>query len=207
MLIIDGYNLIHAIGLLPVAGRGASRTGGKENVMFPKKPISALSASNQEPTLSGARYEPGVLERAREQLLTLVIKDLPESWRSETTIVFDALEPPEFLPDSYQRNGVHIVFARDYQDADEMIIEMVQNAQRGATVVVISSDHRIQAAVRRRHFIYRDSDQWYFGDMQLPERSPSADSDKASNNTPEKPSPDAPLSKEETDYWLRFFGK
>ena len=94
MLIIDGYNLIHAIGLLPATGRGV-------------------------------RYEPGVLERAREKMLELVIKDLPESWRKETTVVFDALEPPEFLPNSYQRSGVHIVFARDYQDADEMIIEMV----------------------------------------------------------------------------------
>ena len=172
MLIIDGYNLIHAIGLLPAAGRGV-------------------------------RYEAGVLEHAREQWLTLVIKDLPESWRPETTIVFDALEPPEFLPNSYQRSGVHIVFARDYQDADEMIIEMVQNAQRGEPVVVISSDHRIQATVRRRHFIYRDSDQWYFGGMQLPERSQNADSKKKK----EKPNPDAPLSEEETAFWLKYFGK
>ena len=172
MLIIDGYNLIHAIGLLPAAGRGV-------------------------------RYEPGVLERAREKMLELVIKDLPESWRPETTIVFDALEPPEFLPNSYQRSGVHIVFARDYQDADEMIIEMVLAAQRGESVVVISSDHRIQATVRRRHFIYRDSDQWYFGGMQLPKRNQNA----APPKTKEKPSPDAPLSKEETEYWLRFFGK
>ena len=202
MLIIDGYNLIHAIGLLTAVGRGASRTGGKEKVMFPKKPISAIPTSNQEPTLSG-RYEPGVLERARETMLELVIKDLPESWRKETTIVFDALEPPEFLPSSYTRSGVHIVFARDYQDADEMIIEMVQNAQRGESVVVISSDHRIQATVRRRHFIYHDSDQWYFGGMKLPERQHSDNSKKAQ----EKPTPDAPLSKEETEYWLRFFEK
>ena len=172
MLIIDGYNLIHAIGLLPAAGRSV-------------------------------RYEPGVLERAREKMLELVIKDLPESWRPETTVVFDALEPPEFLPNSYQRSGVHIVFARDYQDADEMIIEMVLNAQRGESVVVISSDHRIQATVRRRHFIYRDSDKWYFGGMQLPERG----QDAAPPKTNEKPNPDAPLSKEETEYWLKYFKK
>ena len=31
---------------------GASRTGGEDKVLSPKKPFSALSTSNQEPTLS-----------------------------------------------------------------------------------------------------------------------------------------------------------
>ena len=170
MLIIDGYNLVHALGLLPAAGRCV-------------------------------RYEPGVLERAREKTLSLVIKDLPESWRPETTFVFDSLEPPEFLPSSYTRNGVHIVFARDYQDADEMIIEMVQKAQRTELVVVISSDHRIQNAVLRRRFICRDSDQWYYGGMELPERHHDQTQQK------EKEKPDVLISQEEKDYWLRIFNK
>ena len=135
-LIIDGYNLIHAIGLLP-------------------------AETNKR------KYPPGKLEEAREGLLRLLIKGLSAEAAHQTTVVFDALEPPEFLPDAYRQNGIKILFARDYWDADELIIELILKHARGAHLTVVSSDHRIQAAARRRKADFYDSDSWYFGSMPV----------------------------------------
>lgn len=135
-LIIDGYNLIHAIGLLP-------------------------AEANKR------KYPPGTLEEAREGLLRLLIRGLSAEAAHQTTVVFDALEPPEFLPDAYRQNGIRIQFARDYRDADELIIELILKHARGAHLTVVSSDHRIQAAARRRKADFYDSDSWYFGSMPV----------------------------------------
>ncbi len=168
MLIIDGYNLIYAIGLLPAAGRNA-------------------------------HFPPGKLEQSRTALIKILVKDLNQSVRKETIIVFDALEPPEFLPNSYRVEGMRIIFSRDYPDADTLIIEMIQKLQRGESAVLISSDHRIQAAARRKKISFFDSDKWYFGGLKIPE-SPQHCSDKSDEHKDEHL-----LSEPEIEYWLKYF--
>lgn len=168
MLIIDGYNLIHAIGLLPNAPRTT-------------------------------RWAAGKLQQARETLLGLLKKDLSEANRRNTVVVFDALEPPDFLPDSFYDSGIHIVFSRDYNDADELIIEMIQSFPKEQNVVVISSDHRIQAYARRRKFPFYDSDQWYFGGMPLPKE------DKKNASEPDKPDLANVLSEKDVSFWINYF--
>lgn len=170
LLLIDGYNLIYAIGLLPA-------TPGR------------------------TRFAPGKLRDARDALLELLVRGLPEKVRERTTLIFDALEPPEFLPDSFRLQGMSVQFARNYRDADERIIEMIHSADRGTLMTVVSSDHRIQAAAQRRKMKAYDSDQWYFGGLPVlfPETPP--------HDLPSQAEKPEEISPEETRYWLDIFGE
>lgn len=104
---------------------------------------------------------PGHFQRSREALLSFLSASLNESERTQTTIVFDAAEAPPGLPDQYSVDGLSVIYARDYPDADALIEELVEDhhAPRGLTVV--SSDHRVQRAARRRGAKHIDSDRWY----------------------------------------------
>ncbi len=170
-LLIDGYNLIYAIGLLPAVTRRA---------VFP----------------------PGRLEDARTALLQLLTKDLTEMQRRNTTIVFDALEPPQFLPDSFHHREMKILFARGYNDADELMNEQILAAERGASWVVISSDHRIQAAAARRRMTFYDSDEWYYEGLPMGKKgTPKRRSNRVPSDEEEPEKPTDP----ETEYWSNIF--
>lgn len=152
-----------------------------------------------------SKYPPGKLEEARDGLLRLLVKGLSAEAAHQTTVVFDALEPPEFLPDSYRHAGMRILFARDYRDADELIIELILKQARSAPLTVVSSDHRIQAAARRRKASVHDSDRWYFGDMPVElSASPGSDTKPCSPMSKDEKK-NHNLSPEEQAYWEKIF--
>jgi uncharacterized protein len=126
MLLIDGYNLMYAAGIV---GVGKGRGGG--------------------------------LERSRAALCRFVAEALTDAERSGAVVVFDAAGAPPGLPDTLHFAGVKIRFAKGYADADELIEELIaaDTAPRRSTVV--SSDHRVQRAARRRRARAIDSDVWY----------------------------------------------
>jgi len=100
-------------------------------------------------------------QRTREALLNFLATSIPLRERKETTIVFDAAEAPPGLPDTTIHQEITVVYARDYPDADALIEEMVEQHSAPRSLLVVSSDHRIQRAARRRRAQYVDSDQWY----------------------------------------------
>ena len=168
-IIIDGYNMMCSLGILPGLG--------------------------------GRRALPvGKLEEARDSLLRLLANDLSEADRRQTTVVFDALEPPKMLPDSFRYEGIQVIFARNFNTADELIIERILAQKREADWVIVSSDHRIQNAARRRRMKYFDSADWFYD--ALPESEPVEDEPVVKSE--EKPSE---VSLEESSYWLGIFGE
>jgi len=111
--------------------------------------------------LVGSTVGPGSLERARGVLLGMLAQAFPAQQRDGLTVVFDsALRLPD-LPAETQDNGIRVLFASGHEDADEMIIQMIRRHSAPKSLLVVSSDHQIQIAAKRRRAAFVDSDQWF----------------------------------------------
>lgn len=134
-LLIDGYNLMYAAGIVG-AGRGA-----------------------------------GGLERSRAALIRFVGDSLGPAERGRAVVVFDAAGAPPGLPSSMFMHGVAVRFAKGYRDADELLEELIAADNSPRWLTVVSSDHRIQRAARRRRATAVDSDVWYDSVLRKRNRS------------------------------------
>jgi uncharacterized protein len=161
-LLIDGYNLLHASGIL---GRGIG---------------------------------PGGLERSRGALLNFLAESLDERELAMTTVVFDAREAPPGLPRSVQHRGLTVRFAEPGGDADGVIEQMILADSSPRRLIVVSSDHRLHRAARRRNAKPIDSDRWY--GQVLRKRI------EGQRRTAPRGKPIGPPSESEVRYWLRQFG-
>lgn len=162
-LLIDGYNLLHASGVLP-RGRG-----------------------------------PATLERARQALLQFLLNSLTEKELAGATVVFDAAGAPPGLPSELRHGPIQVLFARGKAEADDLIEELIAADHAPRKLLVVSSDHRLQRAARRRRARSTDADAWYHA---------VAGRRAARNLAPptraEKPMP--PQTPGETAAWLELFG-
>ncbi len=149
--------------------------------------------------LSGKGSGPGSFQRSREALLRFLAASLDADERKVTTVVFDAAEAPPGLPETLAQEEMTIRYARDYPDADALIEELIKQESAPRKLVVVSSDHRIQRAARRRRARIVDSDVWYADLWQRRVQSRSA----AQQLVPEKPIGD--LTPAEIDYWVNEF--
>jgi predicted RNA-binding protein with PIN domain len=111
--------------------------------------------------LFGSGRAAGTLEASREALLQFVIEALEPGELSETTIVFDSKEAPPGLPRVLHREGLTIRYASDYANADELLEELIQADTSPRKLLVVSSDHQVQRAARRRKARFVESRQWY----------------------------------------------
>ena len=57
--------------------------------------------------------------------------------------------------------GITVCFAEQYAEADDLIEELIRLDSMLRRLVVVSSDHRLQRAARRRRAKAIDSDVWY----------------------------------------------
>ena len=159
-LIIDGYNLLHAVGI------------------------------------HAARRGPQNLEGARGMLLQFLAAALSTKVLQRTTVVFDSgPNAPRGLPCTIVEQGMTVRFSAGYENADALIEELILacSAPRGLTVV--SSDHRIQRAARRRRAEAIDSDLWYARIFQTKSETINLRTDK----------PLAPQTAEEVEQWIKKF--
>lgn len=111
--LIDGYNLLHALGL------------------------------------PSGKLGPHGLEKARGRLIGLIATSL-RGQNASATLIFDA---PRRKPKSEAEQfieGLQILFAVNYQDADEMIEELIRKDAHPRQLAVVSDDHRVQKAAQRR---------------------------------------------------------
>lgn len=161
-LLIDGYNLLHASGIL---GRGVG---------------------------------PGSLERSRNALLNFLAESLVEKQLTRTTVVFDAREAPPGLPRTVMHRGITVRFAPKGLDADTVIEELIEAESAPRRLTVVSSDHRLHRAARRRRAKAIDSDIWYVEVVRLR-------IERARFKT-HAGKPTGPISDLEVQFWLREFG-
>ena len=161
-LVIDGYNLLHASGIL---GRGVGR---------------------------------GSLERARHALLNFLAESLDEAVLARTVVVFDARDPPPLLPRETKHRGISVRFAQPNSDADQLIEELIAADSAPRRLTVVSSDHRLHRAARRRRAKAIDSDQWYAQVLR-------ARIDRTRARSPSLKPNELPTDNE-VQFWLRQFG-
>jgi predicted RNA-binding protein with PIN domain len=138
------------------------------------------------------------LHASRRALLNFLASSIDAKRRAETTIVFDAAGAPPGLPDTLTHESITICFARNFTDADEMLEHLIEEHPSPKTLEVVSGDHRVQRAARRRGASYVDSEQW-FADLRTARRNASA-----ADNAIAKPDV---ISREHVQYWLDEFSK
>jgi hypothetical protein len=89
-------------------------------------------------------------------------------------------------------------FADPGSDADQIIEDLIQANSAPRRLTVVSSDHRLHRAARRRRAKVIDSDQWYAQVLRL--RIQRAQAGPAGFK------PDELQSEVEVRFWLRQFG-
>ncbi|MHB1035343.1 MAG: NYN domain-containing protein [Pirellulales bacterium] len=161
-LIIDGYNLLYAAGIV---GRGLG---------------------------------PGGLERSRLALLNVLAQSIDPAELPRTTVVFDATGAPPGLPRTLEHRGLTVCFAPKGQDADTVIEELIRKDSAPRSLTVVSSDHRLHNAARRRRAKAIDSDRWY-AELLAARRK------RAKGPKPPTSAPPGPLNESEVEFWLRKF--
>ena len=161
-LLIDGYNLLNATGIV---GRGGTPSLG----------------------------------RSRLALLNFLAASIDPRELGHTTVVFDAHGAPPGLPRTVQHGPLLVRFAPKNQTADEVIEDLIHSDFAPRRLVVVSSDHEIQRAARRRRAKAVGSDTWY-SDLIRARRQ----REEESADAPVRPA--VPLLEEDVSYWLRQFG-
>ena len=146
------------------------------------------------------RLGPGGLERARRALLGRLAGQLTPEEAADTTIVFDAKETPRDHEHDLQIQGIRVLYAVGYEDADELLEELIRRAPTPRKLLVVSSDLRVQRAAKRRRAHWEASDSWW---ESLNQRSRTPASPPPRENS-EKP--DSLTDEVDVDYWLRNFG-
>jgi hypothetical protein len=157
LYLIDGYNLLHAMGLL------------------------------------SKRLGPEGLERARQNLLGVLHGSFADE-SDRVTIVFDAAKPPPGVPAEMEYHGLHVRFAIGLAAADDLIEQLIRKASAPRNLTVVSDDHRIRDAARRRRCVVSGCGD--FLQALQGRRKPQA---------PEQPAKPAGTSRQETQHWLEEF--
>ena len=107
------------------------------------------------------RGGPSSLGRSRLALLNFLAASIDPQELPHTTVVFDAHDPPPGLPRVVQHGPLLVRFAARNQTADQLIEELIRADSAPRRLVVVSSDHEIQRAARRRRATAVGSDLWY----------------------------------------------
>jgi hypothetical protein len=100
------------------------------------------------------------LRTAREKLLEYLASNVPAHQYSRVNIVFDSERPSRRLPDRVSFKHLHVHFATDHPRADDLIEDLIRGEPAPEKLLVVSSDHRLQAAAKRRGAKFIDSDAW-----------------------------------------------
>lgn len=91
-----------------------------------------------------------VLDQARRKLIALIARSRRDRETGEILVVFDARALPPDVSPRQRIHGVTVLFSVDYGEADEQIEELIDQHSHPKQLTVVSNDHRLQAAARRR---------------------------------------------------------
>ncbi len=90
------------------------------------------------------------LEQKRNAFLSSLAGELSSETRRRTTIVFDAQQTGQFYGTRQQFQSMTILFTDAETEADTVIENAVLTSHGPKSLLIVSSDHRIQKTARRR---------------------------------------------------------
>jgi hypothetical protein len=166
--LIDGYNLLHAMGVL------CGKVG------------------------------PRGLERAR---LTLLNRLSAAPGAGEITVVFDASGAPPHAAAEEDYQGLHVRYALD-GEADDLIEALIQREAAPRQLTVVSDDHRLQQAARRRRCVVLGCLDYLEARERshpTPSPSPLPSPSRGGEGKGEGAVKPEAVSEDETRHWLREF--
>ncbi len=153
-----------------------------------------------------AHYGPGDLERCRNQFLLFLAQHIAPHQRQRTTVVFDAANSLSDLNQHVRYQKMTIEYAAHHADADALIEELIRETSAPRQTLVISSDHRLHKAAKRRKATPIDSEIFFY---QLEEHGP------VDTSLEQAPAPQpreirrkhtGQPTEAETEEWLEIFG-
>ena len=100
------------------------------------------------------------LEASRLAVVKVVRSLLSEAERSKTTVVFDGREAPPGLPKQTRVLGIDVRYSPRGEEADDLLERLIEADHAPRQLTVVSSDHRVQRAARRRRAVAIDSEVW-----------------------------------------------
>lgn len=139
-----------------------------------------------------------MLEEARGSLLDLLADCLGDV-ACDVTVVFDAKQAPTGRDNEYSHRGIHVIFARQQADADELLEALIARDPHPGQLLVVSSDRRVQTAAARRKATFVESEQW-LEEIRRP-WEPASESETKTDPDARQRRPNA----EEIEGWLRAF--
>jgi predicted RNA-binding protein with PIN domain len=160
------------------------------------------------PVAAPTRGDPMWLHRERMQLISRLKNYLTPESCQRTCVVFDAANPPPDRSNRFEIAGIDIRFAVDHPEADDLIEEIIRDHHAPKQLTVISSDHRVQAAAKRRGATAFDSEPWIDdlldGKVRLSSWTNRAGqgSNRKENAEDSKPS----VEQNEVNDWMKKFG-
>ena len=113
--------------------------------------------------LARRSYGQGDLERCRNQLNRLLLDLLGRDAISRASVVYDAFESTSDTNRSQDHGGLHVLYAPKGTDADTEIERLLNQHSSPKQVLVVSSDHRLHKAARRRKAACVDSEDFLTG--------------------------------------------
>lgn len=90
------------------------------------------------------------LQQSREQMLDFLAQHLTRQERERTKIVFDAINAPGTYSTKFQFSQMKVIFPTPGTDADSEIERMISRHDSPKQILVVSSDRRLQKAIKRR---------------------------------------------------------
>jgi predicted RNA-binding protein with PIN domain len=105
-------------------------------------------------------YAHGDLARCRRRLNQLLVAHLDEDVLARATIVYDAFDSPSNANRHVQHAGLAVTFAPKGDDADSEIERLLNGHSAPRQVIVVSSDHRLHKAAKRRRARCVDSEEF-----------------------------------------------
>ena len=155
--------------------------------------------------LARLQYGPGDLERARHRLLVLLGEKLRADERRRCTVIFDAQNAPGDLPRQVDYHGLAAQFAPSGQDADTVIEQMIARHPAARRTIVVSSDHRLHQAAKRRNARPVDSETFLEELERRESISPLIEREPAAETRPREHKGSA--SKPASPDWKQIFGE
>ena len=110
----------------------------------------------------------GSLAATRAAVLDFLVARLPPALASQTTVVFDK-GTERGLPARDSHGPLTVRFAIQHAEADDLLEQLINAHHAPRRLTVVSSDHRVQRAARRRRALAVDSEVWL---RQLPPPAP-----------------------------------